>query len=222
MRVGHTLAAPVLGLPSSVALSVVLSVVLSVTLGAGCGPTSSSPAAVRPAAGVPTTDRDPLPYTPAPSAEGRAGTLVSLTAAGGEDQARRMLPALLRAIRDADGRELTDLFAEEVGAVRARRASQPAQARSGIVQRILLYAQRGLVPPDVEIGALVDLERLTVSRASDFWAGRDMPQVVLPTDLVLEVPLLEPGRGPLRTVLGWSVRGHLVVRPGREARIVAM
>jgi len=42
------------------------------------------------------------------------------------------------------------------------------------------------------------------------------------TDLVLEVPLREPGRGPLRTILGWSVRGQLVVRPGRDARIVAL
>lgn len=171
---------------------------------------------------LPATDRDPLPYTPPPTTNGRAGEQVSLAAAGGEDQARRMLPSFLRAVRDADERELGQLLAEEVGSVRSRRARQSGRPRATLIQRILVYARRSILPPDVEVDDLVDLERLRVSRASEFWHGRDMPRVVLPTDLVLEVPLLEPGRGPLRTLLGWSVRGHLVIRPGRDGRIVAM
>ena len=41
-------------------------------------------------------------------------------------------------------------------------------------------------------------------------------------DLVVEVPIHEPGRAPLRTLLGWHLRGQLVVRPGRDPRLVAL
>ncbi len=150
--------------------------------------------------GLPATNRDPLPYTPPPSTtEGHTGQTVALAASGGEDQARRMLPALLRAIRDVDERELEQLLAE----------------------RILIYARRSVLPADARVSELVDLEQLEVRRAAQFWP-RDMPQAVRPTDLVVEVPIHEPGRAPLRTLLGWHLRGQLVVRPGRDPRIVAL
>lgn len=172
--------------------------------------------------GLPATDRDPLPYTPPPSTtEGHTGQTVALAASGGEDQARRMLPALLRAIRDVDERELEQLLAEEITQVRVRRGRPAGQPRSAWIQRILIYARRSVLPADARVSELVDLEQLEVRRAAQFWP-RDMPQAVRPTDLVVEVPIHEPGRAPLRTLLGWHLRGQLVVRPGRDPRIVAL
>jgi hypothetical protein len=191
----------------------------------GCGaPADTSRTAYRSEhhEAFPATDRDPLPYTPSPSAEGRTDETIALAATGGEDQARRLLPAFLRAIRDADERELTSILADAVGSVRSRRRTRQGQARASVIQRIMVYARRALLPPDVDVTDLVDLQRLVITRASEFWRNRDMPELVHPTDLVVDVPLLEGGRGPLRTLLNWSVRGHLVVRPGRDARIVAL
>lgn len=186
------------------------------------GPETEGPREPVRRAALPATDRDPVPYTPPTSTEARTGEVTSLSAAGGEDQARRMLPAFLEAMRDADERALGQLLGEEIGSVRARGRRHAASPRATLVQRIVLHSRRAQLASDTEVEQLVDLERLRVSRASEFWAGREMPRTVLPTDLVLEVPLLEAGRGPLRTLVGWSVRGHLVVRPGRDARIVAM
>lgn len=173
--------------------------------------------------GFPATDRDPLPYTPAPVSEGvtTAGT-VALAASGGEDQARRMLPALIRAVRDADERQLESLFAEEVASVDNHPRGGGAQPRAPLVQRILVYARRSTLPPDATVEELVELSALEIHRAARYWAGRDMPEQVRATDLVVEVPIRDAGRVPLRTMLGWHLRGHLVVRPGRDPRIVAL
>jgi len=171
--------------------------------------------------GLPATDRDPLPYTPPPTDEALAGETVALAAAGGEDQARQMLPALIEAIRDANERELEQLFAEEVGQVSARSSVHAGRPRATVVEGILAFARRSILAVDVEVGDLLELGALTVTRATRFFHGRELPQGVRPTDLVLEVPVLEEGRASLRSLLRWTGRGQLVVRPGRDARIVA-
>jgi hypothetical protein len=147
--------------------------------------------------------------------------MVALAASGGEDQARRMLPALLEAMRDGDARALEQLLSDEVVASRGRSRSRPSP-RATLIQQILLYARRGLIPADAAPGDLVGLDALRVLRAAQHWRGRDAPDGVQRTDLVVEFPVLEPGRGPLRSVLGWHRRGFIVVRPGRDSRIVAL
>lgn len=173
---------------------------------------------------LPSTDRDPLPFTPAPMSHGRTDVTVALSASGGEDQARQMLPALLIAIRDADERGLDSLFADEVGSTdpQRQRPARRGRSRAMIVQSILLHARRAILPVDAQVTDLVDLEALTVTRAAGFWQGGALPDDVRPTDLVLEITLLEPGRRPLRTVLGWNTRAAMVVRPGSDPRIVAL
>lgn len=171
--------------------------------------------------GLPATDRDPLPYTPPPTDTALAGDTVALSAAGGEDQARQMLPALIHALRDANERELEQLFAEEVGQIAARVAARAGRPRATIVQRMLNFARRSIIASDSDVGDLLDLSAVRVTRASRFFHGRELPRTVRVTDLVVEVPVLEPGRSALRTLLGWSGRGYLAVRPGRDARIVA-
>lgn len=197
--------------------------VLSASTAMGCGsvPPREEPPAVSSAGGVPATDRDPLPYTPEPSTDARAGTTVSLAAAGGEDQARRMLPELLIAVRDGDERQLENLFAEEVVMLDDRRRGGP-RLRAEQVQRILVYARRSILAADADPEDLVDLSQVAVRRAAEFFDGEEMPERLRPTDLVVEVPVQDEARGALRTVLGWHLRGHLIVRPGRDPRIVAM
>lgn len=170
---------------------------------------------------VPASDRDPLPYTPPAASVGQTDEPVALAATGGEDQARQMLPSLLRAVRDADGAALEHLLAENVASVQARGDTR-ALARDTWIERVLLYARRAVIPADVEIGELVDLANVRVTRAAQFWNGRDMPEGVRGTDLVVEAPVLEEGRGPLRATLLWTMRGFLVVRVGRDPRIVAL
>lgn len=179
------------------------------TLALGCG------SQLEPSSRLPATDRDPLPYTPAPQAEGSTDGTVSLAAAGGEDQARHMLPLFLRAARDTDARQLEALLAVEVTTL----AGQRARPRAVAVQEIA--GRRGLIQPDVDADRLVDLAGVRASRAAQFWHNRPPPPGVRATDIVLELPILEPGRVPLRILFNWQLRGYLVVRPGRDARIVA-
>ncbi|MGE0791907.1 MAG: hypothetical protein AB7S26_39905 [Sandaracinaceae bacterium] len=195
---------------------------LALALGlAACGADAPHPAPRAHARTMPATDHDPLPYTPSPTERGRAGAPVALAAAGGEDQARRMLPAFLTAIRDADERELARLLSEELAVVQAQRGRGVAQSRATLIQRVLVYAQRSLVPTDAAVEELVDLENLEVRRARELWHDA-LPEGLLATDLVIEVRPLDAGRTALRILLGWGVTGRLVVRPGREPRIVAL
>lgn len=198
---------------------------LLVLLTLGCGAASTgSEASLVARSSLPATDRDPLPYTPPPADPGLAGETMALAASGGEDQARQMLRALVGALRDVGTqgeRPLTALFDEEVGQVADRVATRAGRPRAGIVQRLLIYARRSIIPPEAEVAELFDLDDVEVHRASVFFRNRELPSTVTATDLVVQAPILAPGRNPMRTLFGWSDRGTLVVRPGREPRIVA-
>ncbi len=170
---------------------------------------------------MPASDRDPIPYTPPPASEGSTGETTSLVAAGGEDQARQLLPTFVRAVRDGDERVLEQLLSEEVAQARGRSDSH-LRPRSAIVQRILDHARRTAIRPDIGVEELIELSAVRVSRAAQFWQDREIPDGVWPSDVVVEVPLLDEGRAAFRAILGWDLRGHLVVRPGRDPRIVAL
>ncbi|MCA9605590.1 MAG: hypothetical protein KC619_08355 [Myxococcales bacterium] len=187
-----------------------------------CGGAAPREAAAPPPRGeLPVTDRDPLPHTPPPSELALAGEPGALAAAGGEDQARRMLPALVEALRDgteAGERRLVGLFEDEVGLVARPATTQP---RATLVLRLVSHARRGVVPRDALAEDLFDLEGVRVERAARFFANRELPRTAQPTDLVVLVPVREPGRSSMRQLFGWTVNAHLLVRPGREPRIVA-
>jgi hypothetical protein len=91
-----------------------------------------------------------------------------------------------------------------------------------VIERVLLLARRALIQPDVPVEALVDLANARASRAAQTFEGRALPRELRPTDVVLDVPLLEAGRAPLRSMLGWHLRGTIVVRPGPDPRIVGL
>lgn len=192
-------------------------------LALGCsGPAFDEPSPTTTAgSGLPVTDRDPVPYTPPAQARGRTGATVALAASGGEDQARRMLVALLEAVRDGDDARLAELFAEEVAVARGRDTST-VRPRSAVIQRVLIYARRGVISGSVPVDEMVELGSVEISRAATHYRGRDAPPNIRPTDLVVQVSILEAGRTALRTMLGWHPGGLFVVRAGRDARIVAM
>jgi len=197
---------------------------LAAAFAAGCGGDPSTEPLRATRSGLPATDRDPLPYTPPPTAEALAGDTVALAAAGGEDQARRMLPALVHALSDpADSgdRALTELFAERVGRVPRQHAQRPGIPRGLLVPRLRLHSRRSILSPDSTVDDLFDVRSIEVVRASSYFRRTPMPSTARVTDLVLVAPLLPAGAAPLRTLLGWRGRGTLVIRPGREPRIVA-
>lgn len=188
---------------------------LVIALGCGTGGAAPSGRTL-----LPPSDRDPLPFTPAPEIEGRTDETVALAASGGEDQARRMLPALLTAARDGDERALAQLLADEITLVQT--PDTAPRPREVVIERVLLLARRALIQPDVPVEALVDLANARASRAAQTFEGRALPRELRPTDVVLDVPLLEAGRAPLRSMLGWHLRGTIVVRPGPDPRIVGL
>jgi hypothetical protein len=169
---------------------------------------------------VPATDRDPLHHTPPAVSAGPAGAPIGLTAGGGEDQARQMLPAFITAVRDADEAALDRMLEAEVA--RVTNADQRPHPRAQLVQIILAYARRATIPAELRVEDLVDLANVRVSRAAHFFEERRMPASVRPSDVVVEAPLLPEGRAPLAAMLRWNARGYLVVRPGRDPRIVAL
>ncbi|MBX3271558.1 MAG: hypothetical protein KF729_14930 [Sandaracinaceae bacterium] len=194
-------------------------IALACALCGACG--AVAPASERPRA--PATDRDPLPYAPPPAEVALAGELSAVWAAGGEDQARAMLPALVDALRapeQASERALAALFHDEVGLVNDPRAEM-TWPRTTVVLRLSSNARRGVVPADTPVSELFDLEGIVVSRAAQFFANGALPSTVMPTDLVVAAPILGPGRAAMGALFGWRGRAHLTVRPGREPRIVA-
>ncbi len=191
-------------------------ILFCVSLESACG---AAPPVVA-VSGAPSTERDPIAYVPPPASTGHTGEPVALAAAGGEDQARQLLPRFLEALRDGDEATLSASFAPRVDYLSAepRRA---ARDRDGVVQRILIYARRNAIAAELGAGDLVDLRGVVTSRAGAFWHGRAVPTEVRLTDVVLEFPILEPGRAPLHALMGWHLRAVLVVRPGSSAEIVA-
>ena len=131
-----------------------------------------------------------------------------------------MLPALLDALRTSDARRLEQLLAEEVTQLQGTQAAP--RARGTLVERILRHARTAVIQPDAPIAELVDLESVEVERAARFYRSRAMPTGVRATDLVVRFRVLERGRGPLHAMFRWEHLGQMVVRPGRDPRIIAL
>lgn len=174
-------------------------------------------------AGPPPTDRDPLPYVPTPGPEGRTGGPVALALSGGEEQARRLVPSFLEAVRDQDETRMRALLSDPLGALqRQARRGHVTMTRSQLLQRVRIYSRRVPLSPDIPVGDLVNLAALRVERAAAYWSADALPGSLRATDIVVEIPIRDLGRPPLRMLLGWHERGVMVVRPGRVPRVVAL
>jgi hypothetical protein len=193
----------------SVALALALDGSLLCALAACGAPTR--PLAETP---VPSTDRDPAPFLPGPSAFARTGEPVGLTVSGGEEQARQLLVRLVLAMRDGDEPEITRMLAERIG--HAAGAAQTSWTRGTMAHQLAIGAGASHLDPDAPFETLVDPTTIRVSTASaHFTAG--LPAIVLATDLVV---LFQPTTIGRRALSGLA-SGVIVVRPGPEPIVVA-
>jgi len=171
--------------------------------------------------GAPSTHRDPPPYTPLPAPSAQTGEASALRAAGGYDQARAVALAVVEAVRDRDEATLNQLVSDPVGRVLPR-LSGPTRSRDAVLRQILHSPRRQALGPDIELDALIDASRMTVTPLSRLPSQASLPSGLLGSDLMVRFPLAATGRQLLRYVLSWAVEGAIVVRPGSEPRVMAL
>ena len=191
--------------------------VLLVFLASGCG---SSPSLRAPEAEI-VTDRDPLPYTPPPSAAPTTGQPVGIAVASRHEEARAVATQLLRAIRDGDEGVLSALLADPVLTVFPRLGAG-ARSRAELLERILRHPQRGLLTPETPIEELGDLAQLEVASLAQEESRGPMPSSFDESDLLVTFPLGPTGTRALRALIGWPSRGGFVLRLGTPPVIVAL
>jgi hypothetical protein len=144
-----------------------------------------------------------------------------LATAGGYDQARAVAIELVTAVRDSDEETLTRLVTDPVGRVLPR-LTAPNRSRDTVLRQILHSPRRAGLGPDVELDALIDPTRMTVTPLSRLPNSPAIPAGLLGSDLMVRFPLAATGRQQLRFVLSWAVEGAIIVRPGSEPRVVAL
>jgi len=195
---------------------------LSFIVAAACGGArGESDTTVSQAEQAPPTYQDPPPYTPGPATDAHTGEVSALATAGGYDQARAVALELVTAVRDRDEETLTRLVTDPVGRVLPR-LSAPNRARATVLRQILHSPRRAGLGPDVELDALIDATRMTVTPLSRLPNAPAIPAGLLGSDLMVRFPLAATGRQQLRFVLSWAVEGAIVVRPGSEPRVIAL
>jgi hypothetical protein len=195
--------------------------VFVLSVAAACGGAGGAGASTEREAEAPPTHHDPPPYIPSPAAQAHTGEVSALATAGGHDQARAVAIELLVAVRDSDEETLTRLISDPVGRVLPR-LSAPNRGRDTVLRQVLSSPQRTGLGPDVELDALIDRERMTVTPLSRLPGSPDIPDGLLGSDLLVRFPLAATGRQQLRFVLSWAVEGAIVVRPGSEPRVIAL
>ncbi|UJR80867.1 Tim44 domain-containing protein [Sandaracinus amylolyticus] len=184
----------------------------------GCAP--SVPPVRAPSA--PSTHRDPPAHVPAPESAPSTGELVGVVAAGGEDQARELLVALVTAIVEGDRETLEATLGEEVfhgGSLRAGR-TRTRTSGSAFAGQLLTRARMTRLPPDARFEDLVEVESIRVEPIATSIAGEPLASELQPGDLVMHFELTSAGRDPL-VDLTHEGHGALIVRPGEDPRVIA-
>lgn len=188
----------------------------------GCGPGANSSITHSDPTALPPTDRDPPPYAPGPTEEARTGPAVGVVTTGGFEQARNLTLRVLEALRDGDRETLEDHLSDPVGRTRPRLIA-PRFPRSQMLDQMLSqHRRRYAVRPDTPIEDIVDPNGIAVVPLAQHDEGGELPEGFLATDLLVEVPVREGGRRFLGVTLQWLGEGKLVVRPGPDARVVAL
>lgn len=165
----------------------------------------------------PSTDRDPPPYTPAPSDAATTGVVVALATSAGTEQGRSVALRFIAAIRDQDRATLERMLAEELYSAQPRLGGAQ-RPRSSILRVLTMPRSSGSLGPDVPVEAIVDLTHLQVQLLSD--AESRIPDGLRPEDIHVSVPL----QTAYRTLIGGGSlqRLVLVIRTGGNPRVVAL
>lgn len=197
-------------------------VALAVSLQPACGGAGSAVEAPRAEAELPPTDRDPPPWVPEPSDEPHTGRAVGVVTSGGLEQARAVTLRVVEALRDADRQALEEHLADPIGRIRPRLLS-PRIARAQIIAQVTAPRhQQYAVGTDTPLEELIDADQIEVVPLAQHEQAAELPEGFLPTDLLVTVPIREPGRRFLGIVLQWLGEGRLVIRPGADPRVVAL
>jgi hypothetical protein len=205
-------------LPQSRAVfAIVVVVVLGWTLPLQTG--CAAAAASQPSTVAFSTHADPPPYTPEPSDQPTAGETTGIAASDARDQARAVVARFIDAVQASDQGELERLFADPITPM-GRRREPRIQEREALIAFVLEAAQQQ-PGPAVGVQEIANLRDLSVTPLSESY-GEDLPTGLAPTDLLVTFPVDPQGGRNLRAALGWLANGMMVIRPGRQPRIVGI
>lgn len=190
--------------------------VLALWLVTGCTGSLAAPPPPR----VPSTHRDPPVYLPPPGERGETGSVVSLAASSGDEQARDLVVALVIGIRDQDVGAVEALLAPTVlytSTLRQGRSAASVSA-SAFAGHLVSAARAAHVRGDARLEELVDLGSIRVAPVASAFPG-ELPRELEPGDRVVRFEVTPLGRRALAALAREGVVA-LVVRPGQGARIV--
>lgn len=179
-----------------------------------------APPAARPPPRVPSTHRDPPTHLPAPTERGETGTVASLAASSGDEQARDLVVALVIGIRDQDAAAVEALLAPAIVYTSTLRQGRSAASvgAPAFAAHLVSAARAAHVRGDARLEELVELGSIRVAPiAAAFPDG--LPRELEPGDRVVRFEVTPLGRRAL-AALARDGAVALVIRPGQGARIV--
>lgn len=162
------------------------------------------------------THADPPAYTPSARAEAHSGEVTGLSLRGDEDQAVWTTLRFLEAVRAGDEESLRAVLSEGLVSLRSR-SSHP---RSSVIHAMLRNPIRRRLDTDKPLEHFVRADALDVEAVARAYGPKGPPAGMLPTDLVVTVPVRLDADDGLRHLLGWVRTGRVVVRPGLPPQVV--
>lgn len=166
---------------------------------------------------LPDTAADPLPYTPTPSGTAMAEGAVGVSISGGRDIGRAIAIQFITAVRDGDVPGLMEMLAEQLSRV-VPRPTQRAIDRQRVLG-ILIGNRARLTLSDLPVELIVDVDAITTMPLSEAMGHLPIPDGLLPTDVLIRVPLTARGAGA-RLAQGWGSEGAILVRGSGPGAII--
>lgn len=166
---------------------------------------------------LPDTAADPLPYTPAPTGSAVADGAVGVSIAGGRDAGRAMAIQFITAVRDGDIPGLSELLAERLSRVVPRPTQRAIDRQRAL--GILIANSARLSISDLPVELIVDMDQIATMPLSEAMGQLPIPDGLLPTDIVVRLPLTPRGAGA-RLAQGWGSEGAILVRGSGPGAII--
>lgn len=196
---------------------------LVLVLASGCGALSAEHDTREPDVFVaPSTDRDPAPFKPRPSATTalrESDSTLTLVQSTTHEQARALALRFVRALLDADAAALRDMLAEDV----TRISAAQRVVRDSMVSECLGIAHQLHFRPELQVEDVIVLAELRTGPLAGL--GPRMPPGLVPSDVSVEVPVRRIDvRGPASPAFYTDLPciSRLVVRPGPYPIVVAV
>lgn len=195
---------------------------LALVLTGGCALSSGHGTREPDAFVAPSTDRDPAPFRPRPSAATtprESDSTLTLVQSTAHEQARTLALRFVRALLDADATALRDLLAEDV----TRISAAQRVARDSMVSECLGIAHQLHFRPELRVEDVIVLGELRTGPLASLGLG--MPPGLVPSDVSVEVPVRRIDvRGAASPAFYTDLPciSRLVVRPGPYPIVLAV